>query len=124
MRLWIDLANSPHVPFFRALANRFAEQGHEIEVTAREFAETIPLARAAGFQSQVVGAHAGRAVSAKAGGLVSRAWALAAWAVLVNTFGAVSFGRPKYDAFYSHEAALGARRPNGPATLDLVYPPD
>ena len=80
MRLWIDLANSPHVPFFRALANRFAEQGHEIEVTAREFAETIPLARAAGFAPEVVGAHAGRAVSAKAGSLMSRAWALAAWA--------------------------------------------
>ena len=80
MRLWIDLANSPHVPFFRALANRFVEQGHEIEITAREFAETIPLARAAGFEPQVVGSHAGRAVSAKAGSLMSRAWALAAWA--------------------------------------------
>jgi len=80
MRLWIDLANSPHVPFFRALANRFVDQGHEIEITAREFAETIPLALAAGFEPQVVGAHAGRAVSAKAGSLMSRAWALAAWA--------------------------------------------
>ena len=80
MRLWIDLANSPHVPFFRALAKRFIAAGHEIEVTAREFAETIPLARAAGFAPQVVGEHAGRAVSAKAGGLVSRAWALSAWA--------------------------------------------
>jgi len=80
MRLWIDLANSPHVPFFRALANRFVAAGHEIEITAREFAETIPLARAAGFAPEVVGAHAGRAVSAKAGRLMSRAWALAAWA--------------------------------------------
>jgi|SRR5215216_575243 len=80
MRLWIDLANSPHVPFFRALANRFIAQGDEIEVTAREFAETIPLARAAGFEPQVVGEHAGRAVFAKAGSLMSRAWALAAWA--------------------------------------------
>ena len=80
MRLWIDLANSPHVPFFKALVNRFIEQGHEIEITAREFAETIPLARAAGFAPEVVGEHAGRAVSAKAGGLMSRAWALAAWA--------------------------------------------
>lgn len=80
MRLWIDLANSPHVPFFRALASRFIDQGHEIEITAREFAETIPLAQAAGFAPQVVGAHAGRAVSAKAGSLMSRAWALAAWA--------------------------------------------
>lgn len=80
MRLWIDLANSPHVPFFKALAHRFIEHGHEIETTAREFAETIPLARDAGFQAHVVGVHGGRAVSTKAGMLMSRAWALAAWA--------------------------------------------
>src|SRR6185503_537019 len=80
MRLWIDLANSPHVPFFKALAIRFAVRGHEIQTTARQFAETIPLARAAGFTPEVVGAHAGRDVSKKAGSLVSRAWALAKWA--------------------------------------------
>jgi uncharacterized protein len=80
MRLWIDLANSPHVPFFKALASRFISQGHEIETTAREFAETVPMAQAAGFTAHVAGAHGGRAVSAKAGTLMSRAWALAAWA--------------------------------------------
>ena len=80
MRLWIDLANSPHVPFFKALAERFKAEGHEIETTAREFAETIPLAQAAGFAPEVVGEHAGRAVSAKAGSLLSRAWALRKWA--------------------------------------------
>jgi predicted glycosyltransferase len=80
MRLWIDLANSPHVPFFKALTRRFASQGHEIEITAREFAETVPLAHAAGFAPEVVGVHGGRAVSKKAGSLGSRAWALAAWA--------------------------------------------
>ena len=80
MRLWIDLSNSPHVPFFKALADRFVSLGHEIETTAREFAETIPLAQAAGFTPHVVGVHGGRAVSAKAGTLMSRAWALAGWA--------------------------------------------
>lgn len=80
MRLWIDLANSPHVPFFKALANKFVSRGHEIETTAREFAETVSLARDAGFEAQVVGVHGGRAVSAKAGTLMSRAWALGGWA--------------------------------------------
>ncbi|HEY0762022.1 MAG TPA: DUF354 domain-containing protein [Pyrinomonadaceae bacterium] len=80
MRLWIDFANSPHVPFFKALVDRFTAEGHEIETTARELAETIPLAHAAGFTPEVVGAHAGRDVSKKAGRLMSRAWALAAWA--------------------------------------------
>ena len=102
MRLWIDLANSPHVPFFKALANRFVAQGHEIETTARELAETIPLARAAGFTPEVVGAHAGRDVSKKAGRLVSRAWALAAWA-----------RKHKFDLAISHNSysqILAARR--------------
>jgi uncharacterized protein len=80
MRLWIDLANSPHVPFFKALANRFTAAGHEIEITAREFAETIPLARAAGLDAHVVGDHGGRAVSAKGLNLITRALKLAAWA--------------------------------------------
>lgn len=56
---------------------------------------------------------------------LSRAfWFAAAWAVVINTFGAASFERAKYSVFYSHEAAVGARRPNGNATLDLVFPPD
>lgn len=93
MRLWIDLANSPHVPFFKALANRFIAQGHEIETTAREFAETVPLARAAGFEPEIIGVHAGRDVSAKAGSLVSRAWALRAWA-----------RRRKFDLAISHNS--------------------
>src|SRR3569832_777434 len=80
MRLWIDLANSPHVPFFKALTKRFASMGHEVEITARELAETIPLAQAAGLSPVIVGAHGGRAMSKKAGSIANRAWALAAWA--------------------------------------------
>ncbi|MCA1628915.1 MAG: DUF354 domain-containing protein [Acidobacteria bacterium] len=80
MRIWIDLANSPHVPFFRALAEEFAARGHEVEWTAREFAQTVELARAAGLSPTVVGGHGGRALSGKAGNLVGRAFALMRWA--------------------------------------------
>jgi predicted glycosyltransferase len=80
MRVWIDLANSPHVPFFRTLTDRFIATGHEVEITARDFAETVPLARSAGFRPHVVGKHGGREVSGKAGNLISRAWELRRWA--------------------------------------------
>jgi len=80
MRIWIDLANSPHVPFFRALTDEFTRRGHDIEVTARGFAETVPLARAAGFSPTVIGAHGGRELAGKAGNLFQRAWALRSWA--------------------------------------------
>lgn len=80
MRIWIDLANSPHVPFFRSLANEFIQREHEIVVTARAFAETVELAAAAGFTPHVIGEHGGGRLSGKAGNLVQRALALARWA--------------------------------------------
>ena len=80
MRIWIDLANSPHVPFFRALAGEFRARGHAVEATAREFAQTVELAEAAGLAPAVVGRHGGGRLSGKAGNLLGRAWALARWA--------------------------------------------
>lgn len=80
MLIWVDLANSPHVPFFRALADEFRARGHEVEVTARDFAQTLELARAAGMSPTVVGGYGGRALAGKAGNLFGRAWALARWA--------------------------------------------
>src|SRR5215213_1763363 len=111
MRLWIDLANSPHVPFFKALSRKFSDQGHEIEVTAREFAETIPLAQAAGFTPHVAGVHGGRAVSAKAGSLLSRAWALGGWA-----------RKRKFDLAISHNSysQILAARALGIKTVTLM----
>jgi predicted glycosyltransferase len=80
MRIWIDLANSPHVPFFRSLTNEFIQRNHEIIVTARAFAETVELAKAAGFTLDVIGEHGGGRLSGKAGNLVQRALALGRWA--------------------------------------------
>ena len=80
MRIWIDLANSPHVPFFRSLANEFIRRNHEVVVTARDFAETAKLAEAAGFAAELIGGHGGGKLSGKAGNLVQRAMTLARWA--------------------------------------------
>lgn len=101
MRIWIDLANSPHVPFFRALATEFIRRGHEFTVTARDFAETVDLAEKAGFQSHVVGGHGGEKLSGKAGNLVQRGLALARWgrgrkfdlAVSHNSYSQILAGR-------------------------------
>lgn len=117
MRLWIDLANSPHVPFFKALAARFVERGHEIETTARAFAETVPLAKAAGFDAQVVGAHGGRQVSAKAANLMSRAWSLATWARKRNFDLAISHNS------YSQILAARALRIRRVTLMDYEHQP-
>ena len=80
MRIWIDLANSPHVPFFRPLIQEFERRGHEVELSARAFAQTVELAHAAGFAPAVIGTHGGRRISAKLARLVQRATGLARWA--------------------------------------------
>lgn len=80
VRIWIDLANSPHVPFFKALRAEFERRGHTVEATAREFAQTVEMAGAAGFAPTVIGGHGGGKLSGKAGNLLARARALTAWA--------------------------------------------
>src|SRR5260221_5342596 len=80
MRIWIDLANSPHVQFFRALIPEFAARGHQVEITARDFAQTVELALNAGMMPRVIGGHGGGSIAGKAGNLVGRAGALRKWA--------------------------------------------
>jgi len=80
MRIWIDLANSPHVPFFAALAGEFARRGHAVEFTARSYAQTVELAEAAGLSPAVVGGHGGGRLSGKGLNIAGRALALARWA--------------------------------------------
>ena len=80
MRIWIDLANSPHVPFFRALIPEFVAREHQVEITARDFAQTVELAMKAGMTPHVIGGHGGGSITGKAGNLVGRAAALRRWA--------------------------------------------
>jgi predicted glycosyltransferase len=79
MRIWIDLANSPHVPFFRALIPELVARGHQVEITARDFAQTVELAMKAGMTPHVIGGHGGGSITGKAGNLVGRAAALRKW---------------------------------------------
>lgn len=79
MRIWIDLANSPHVPFFHALIPEFTARGHQVEVTARDFAQTVELAIKAGMMPHVIGRHGGGTIRGKASNLVGRAASLRQW---------------------------------------------
>jgi uncharacterized protein len=80
MRIWIDLGNSPHVPFFRALAREFEDRGHEVVWTARDYAQTVELARNAGLNAEVFGTHGGKNIAAKAGKFAKRVFDLVRWA--------------------------------------------
>ncbi len=80
MLLWVDLANSPHVPFFGALIPEFERRGHRVETTARDFAQTVEMAEAAGLTPVVIGRHGGGRLTGKARNFVGRTAALARWA--------------------------------------------
>jgi uncharacterized protein len=80
MRVWIDLTNSPHVLVLRPLIDVLRADGHEVEVTARDFAQTLQLCERFGIPYTAVGRHRGARLGGKAAGLVSRSLALARWA--------------------------------------------
>jgi uncharacterized protein len=80
MRIWVDLSNSPHAPFFAALAREFERRGHAAEFSARRYAQTVELAEAAGLDPSVVGGHGGGRLSGKGLNILGRAWSLARWA--------------------------------------------
>src|SRR5205807_6500738 len=80
MRVWIDFTNSPHVLVLRPVIEQLRAGGHEVRVTARDFAQTLGLCERFGIEHTVIGRHRGSGLVAKAGGLVSRSLALARWA--------------------------------------------
>jgi uncharacterized protein len=80
MRVWIDLTNSPHVLVMRPVIERLRAGGHQVSVTARDFAQTIELCERFGIGHSAIGRHRGGAVAAKALGLASRSSALVRWA--------------------------------------------
>jgi predicted glycosyltransferase len=80
MRVWIDLTNSPHVLVMRPVIEHLVEDGHDVEVTARDFAQTLALCERLGIAHTAIGRHRGERLSAKATGLFSRSAALVRWA--------------------------------------------
>ncbi|HLH14509.1 MAG TPA: DUF354 domain-containing protein [Solirubrobacteraceae bacterium] len=80
MRVWIDLTNSPHVLVMRPVIERLRAEGHDVRVTARDFAQTIELCERFGIAHTAIGRHRGGRLAAKAGGLLSRSAALVRWA--------------------------------------------
>jgi len=80
MRVWVDLTNSPHVLVMRPLIERMRADGHEVRVTARDFAQTLALCDRFGIEHDAIGLHRGERLGAKAVGLASRSAALVRWA--------------------------------------------
>jgi predicted glycosyltransferase len=80
LRVWIDLANSPHPLLFAPVARLLEAKGHEVFVTVRDNAQTAELARGRWPSSTLIGRESPANAAAKAATLTRRAFELALWA--------------------------------------------
>jgi hypothetical protein len=102
MRVWIDMTAPAHVLVYRPLMELLREQGAEIELTARDYAQTLQLLELHGMEAEVIGHHGGRSRLGKARSLFSRLHGLRRWAKGRNFDIALAHG--------SHELTITARR--------------
>jgi predicted glycosyltransferase len=114
MKVWIDMTNSPHVPFFRPLIVLLERRGHDVRVSARDFAQTLELLDRAAIRHDIVGPpHGGAGRLGKARTMGSRLRALRAWA-----------GPQHFDlalSHASHELPLAARSLGVPSAYAYDY---
>src|SRR3982751_216976 len=104
---------SAHVLVFRPLIRLLRERGDEVEITARDYAQTLQLLELHGLEATVVGRHGGRSRLRKGRSLAWRLQALRKWA------------RPRgFDlalAHGAHELTLTARRLGVPSATTHDY---
>ena len=114
MRVWIDITNSPHVLFFRPLIRLLQEDGHDVAVTAREYAQTLELLQLHGIAHEVIGPrHGGARTVGKARALAGRLAALRRFASGRQFDIALAHG--------SHELTLTARSRGIPSATAHDY---
>ena len=71
---------SAHPVVFRPVIKRLRDSGHEVEITARDYAQTLGLLRLQGLDYVAVGRHAGASRTRKAMALATRTTKLHKWA--------------------------------------------
>ncbi|MDQ3866669.1 MAG: DUF354 domain-containing protein [Actinomycetota bacterium] len=113
MKVWIDLANSPHPLLFAPVAARLHELGHEVVITARDAAQTLELARERWPSVVRIGGPSPSAPRAKAQAIAARALDLRRFARIA---------RPDVALSHNSYAQLVAARSLGiPAVTAMDY---
>src|SRR5437868_12757164 len=104
---------SAHVLVFRPLIELLRGRGDEVEVTAREYAQTLQLLELHGIDAEVIGRHGGRSRFAKLRAMQRRLRALRRWAKGREFDIALAHG--------SHELTMTAPRLGVPSTTTFDY---
>ena len=68
----MDFSASAHPIVLRPIAQRLQARGHEVEMTARDYAQTLAIARMQGLEPTQIGKHGGAGRLSKGWSLVSR----------------------------------------------------
>jgi predicted glycosyltransferase len=76
-KIWIDLDNSPHVPFFVPIIPELQARGFEVFLTARDSYQVVELLKFYGIQARIIGKHYGKLKILKFLGTAWRAVSLA-----------------------------------------------
>jgi hypothetical protein len=76
-KIWIDLDNSPHVPFFKPIVDELTKRGYSMILTARDCFQVCELADLWHLEHKRVGRHFGKNVVMKSCGLILRSMQLA-----------------------------------------------
>jgi predicted glycosyltransferase len=113
VRVWIDLTASAHVLVFRPLVKLLRERGDEVELTARDYAQTLQLLELHGLEAEVIGKHGGRSRLGKLRAMHRRLRALRRWAKGRDFDIALAHG--------SHELTMTARRLGIPSSTTFDY---
>jgi uncharacterized protein len=113
LRIWLDMTAPAHVLVFRPLIRILRERGDEVEITARDYAQTLELLELHGIEAEVFGSHGGRSRIGKARSLTSRLGALRRWAKGRNFDAGLAHG--------SHELTITARRLGFPSSTTFDY---
>jgi predicted glycosyltransferase len=91
-KIWIDLDNSPHVPFFKPIAEELERRGYSVVFTARDRFQVRALADLMKLNYRCVGHHYGKHTVAKLAGIVVRALQLLPYVLRQRPQLAVSHG--------------------------------
>jgi predicted glycosyltransferase len=114
MRIWIDVSNSPQVLFFRPLIALLTGRGHSVEVTTRDYAQTLELLALHDIAHEVVGpGHGGARAWSKGRAMAARLRPLRAFANRRGFDVALSHA--------SHELPLVARSLGIPSAYAFDY---
>lgn len=90
--IWVDLDNSPHVPFFAPIIDRLREQGYTVKISARKYSQTLALANLFDLNYTPIGKHHGKNKFIKIIGLLYRSIQLFPFALKSRATIAISHG--------------------------------